>query len=49
MGVGRIVSRGGKKWIFPSAAKKIFPGEAKVAKFHFTHSKLIKRPFLLKN
>jgi len=47
MDVGRIFSRGGTL-IFPGEAKYNFPGGAKSAKFHFTHSKLRKRPFLLK-
>jgi len=32
--------------IFPGVAKTIFPGVLKVVKFHFTHSKLRKQPFL---
>jgi len=32
---------------FPGVAKKIFAVGAKVAKFHFDHSKLRKQPFLL--
>jgi len=27
MGIGRIFSRRGVKWIFPGVAKNIFPGE----------------------
>jgi len=45
MGVGRIVSRGGKSGLFQAQLKIFFRGEAKVEKFHFTHSKLRKRPF----
>jgi len=40
---------GGAKVDFPGVNKNIFPVAAKVAKFHFTHSKLRKRPILLKN
>jgi len=33
---------------FSKGSQKDFPGGAKVVKFHFTHSKLRKQPFLLK-
>lgn len=40
MDIGRIFSRGSHKWIFPEVSEMVFPGEAKVMKFHFSLSKL---------
>jgi len=49
MGVGRIFSRVGIKWIFPGEAKNIFPGEGQSDKNSFYPLETKKTTFFVKN
>jgi len=49
MGVGRIFSRGGQKWIFPDGAKNIFPWGSKSGKISFYPLETKKTTFFAKN